>query len=177
MIAVSDGEADSEADLSAENNFLRFKKEINHALPGQSFFRINFDQPHPDHGKGGILRPIRHGVVRPTSTASSHKTSKTPSNTESIKSTITSSGVLPYASRHIQVTPKAEPGKENKYQEYSSTEIVNDDSQKEYTVLYSDSTKQESTSSSKPVVFSDENSFRADTKGKMKFGLISKSHY
>ena len=31
VIAVSNGEADSEADLSAENNFLRFKKEINHA--------------------------------------------------------------------------------------------------------------------------------------------------
>ena len=73
VIAVSRGEADSETDLSAEKNFLRFKKEINHALPGQSFFRINFDQPHPDHGKGGVLRPIGREVVHTTLATSSQK--------------------------------------------------------------------------------------------------------
>ena len=169
VIAVSDGEAAPEADLSAENNFLRFKKEINHALPGQSFFRINFNQPHPDHGKGGILRPIGHEVVRPTSTSPSHKASKTSSNTKPFQSTITSSSILPYESRRIQVTPKAEPTKENKYPKPSSTKIVNGESHNEYTVVYSESTTKEITPTSKPEVFSNENIFREDTKGEFSY--------
>jgi hypothetical protein len=177
VIAVSDSEADSEADLSAENNFLRFKKEINHALPGQSFFRINFNQPHPDHGKGGVLRPLGHEVVQPASTFVSHQGSRTSSNTKLFKSTLTSSNILPYESRRIQVTPKTEQRKENKYEKPSSTKIVNGDSQNEYKVVYSESTTKESTPTSEPEVFSNENSFRADTKGKLKFELVLNSSY
>jgi len=34
----------SKIDLSAENNFFRFREEIKHSLPGESFFRINFNR-------------------------------------------------------------------------------------------------------------------------------------
>ena len=104
------------SDLSAENNFFRFKKAINHALPGQSFFRINFNSPHPDHGKGKILRPIGHEVVKTNKWTPIPKTHSDelqvqsraiPSTTESYKPNIEASSV--------EVSPKSEPSEINGY--------------------------------------------------------------
>ena len=100
------------SDLSAENNFFRFKKAINHALPGQSFFRINFNSPHPDHGKGKVLRPIGHEIVKTnkwTPVPNTHsedlqlQSRVVPSSTESYKPTL--------EVESVEVSPKSEPTK------------------------------------------------------------------
>ena len=171
VIAVSHGEADSETDLSAEKNFLRFKKEINHALPGESFFRSNFDQPHPDHGKGGVLRPIGREVIQTTPATSFKKFSKSSGTTNPFRSTIASSNVLPYQPRHIQVNSKADPRKEKKYKNPSSTQIINDPSKNEYRTVHSDKNIKQSTVSAISEPRSTKRTFASVTKGEHKFGL------
>ena len=120
-IVVSDDELDFKGDLSAENNFFRFKKAINHALPGQSFFRINFNSPHPDHGKGKLLRPIGHEVIKSNtwtpipkskSKKSQVKSRVVPSTTASYKPKIETSSV--------EVSHKSQPTKYNNYESSSS---------------------------------------------------------
>ena len=118
---LSEDELGFNSDLSAENNFFRFKKAINHALPGQSFFRINFNSPHPDHGKGKILRPIGHEVVKTNKWTPIPKTHSDelqvqsraiPSTTESYKPNIEASSV--------EVSPKSELSEINSYKTISS---------------------------------------------------------
>ena len=119
--AMSDEDSDSKSDLSAENNFFRFKKAINHALPGQSFFRINFNSPHPDHGKGKILRQLGHEVVKSNKWNPIPKTHSKPSPSPyPVKSRVVSSTTIPYKPINIEVSPKSEPIKENQYQPSSS---------------------------------------------------------
>ena len=119
--AMSEEQSNSKADLSAENNFFRFKKSINHALPGQSFFRINFNSPHPDHGKGKILRQIGHEVVKSNNWTPIPKTYSKPSpSPSSVKSRVVSSTTIPYKPIKVEVSPKSEPIKDNQFQTSSS---------------------------------------------------------
>ena len=128
VMAMPDGDAKPNTDLSAEHNFLRFKKEINHVLPGQSFFRINFNTPHPDHNKGGFLRKIKGAFVKPKSTTPSHTIPNTTSKRVRYKGRIISSTVAPYKTRQIETFPKSEPKNIIKYTTTTSSKPGKSDS-------------------------------------------------
>ena len=120
-VVLSEHELDFNSDLSAKNNFFRFKKSINHALPGRSFFRINLYSSNPDQGKGNFLRPIGHEVVKTKNWTPIPKTHSDelqvqiraiPSTTESYKPNLEASSV--------EVSPKSEPSEINSYKTTAS---------------------------------------------------------
>ena len=130
-IENDDGKEKSQVDLSAEKNFFRFKEEIKHSLPGESFFRINFNT-NPfrirDYNKEKKSRQINHVKPREASIKSS--------KVQNVDSKVMEKGIeqreisIPYlpktpskeATTKVETQTKSKA--ETKYQPASSTEYV-----------------------------------------------------
>ena len=116
----------SKLDLSAENNFFRFKEEIKHSLPGESFFRINFNR-NPfrirDYNKEKKSGQISHVKPREASIKSSKGHNEGSKNIEKL---IGQQEIrIPYLPKTPFQEPESKAG--TNYQPASSTEYVNNE--------------------------------------------------
>ena len=128
----------SKIDLSAENNFFRFREEIKHSLPGESFFRINFNT-NPfrirDYNKEKKSSQKSHVKPREVSIKSSKVQNE---DSKIIEKVIEQHEIrLPYLPKtpsketttKVDTQTKSKAG--TKYQPASSTEYVNNENDRQ----------------------------------------------
>ena len=137
-IENNDSKEKSKIDLSAENNFFRFREEIKHSLPGESFFRINFNRnPFRIRDYNKEKKSSRKNHVKP------REASMKPSKVQNEDSKIIEKVIeqheirLPYLPKtpsketttKVDTQTKSKAG--TKYQPASSTEYVNNENDRQ----------------------------------------------
>ena len=131
-IENNDGKEKSKTDLSAEKNFFRFKEEIKHSLPGESFFRINFNtNPFRIRDYNKEKKSSQKSHVKPREIKSSKVQNE---DSKVIEKVIEQHEIrLPYLPKtpsketttKVDTQTKSKAG--TKYQPASSTEYVNNE--------------------------------------------------